>query len=466
MITLTGEDRNIAARMTAVSPSVSAGPSAWKMGDSLPAGDDIATATVGVGPGFAGSLSMDLVSPASSTGTSSVKMFRRYLDRDGNLLSQADSAAVSVIAGTPTTAVLTLSAAPAGTASCVVGLYSNMAPPGDPTRYNEFLDPRCTTTAGVWFARNSWSLSAVTGQTGLPAGVTTAAQVQAVSAGAATNSGFDMYTAVGAPNPAGVGAPAVPGATMTFSVYVYSTKAGTMVLQVRPFAGTTWSAASTDTTAAIVANTWTRYSVTLTVPAGATQLAATLRMSTSVTWAVGDQIRVSSVLLEESGSAGLYFDGTAQDSGIAAPKSSRWESATNASRSIFYAATKAGGTTVQAEDSVLSYSASAEELVGAALERDMRRSVADLWNASQALVTAGTAGLLAGQLTFLCESLAQALAVDAVYRMTGLITLGSSDELDGLTHRAVGRARMNPERPLPGRASKWLYVTDFREQVR
>ena len=35
------------------------------------------------------------------------------------------------------------------------------------------------------------------------------------------------------------------------------------------------------------------------------------------------------------------------------------------------------------------------------------------------------------------------------------VVLDTTDELDGLTHRAVGVARITPERALPGKAAKW-----------
>ena len=460
--TLTGEDRNIHGQMLAVSPATDIDAGVWKLGDNHALGDDVASTLLAVGPGFTGSLDMTLQRADTSVGDSNVKLFRRYRDRDGNVLSEVLSPALSITATAGTT-TLALSAAPAGTAELEVGLLSNMTPPGDPTRTNEFLDPRCSSTT-AWSARNSWTLTAQTSGAGLPAGVTTYVRSTCPTAGAATNSGLDMFTAVGASNPAATGQPAIPGATMTFSVYVYSTKGGTFVVQVRPFSGTTWSAASTDTTVSLTAATWTRVTVTLTIPAGATMIAATLRMSSSITWAVGDYIGVSCILLEQAGAVAPYFDGTSQDASISAPKSSRWESAANASRSLLYAATVPGGTTVQAVASSLSYAATADELIGAALERQLRRSVADVWNAEQSLITAGTPGLLSGQLTFLCASLAQALAVDSVYRMAGLITLTTADELNGLQHRAVGTARMNPERVLPGRPARWLLVVDFREQ--
>lgn len=463
-VTLTGEARAIAAQMAAVSPCTDVAAATWRMGDTLPAGDDVASAQVAVGPGFTGSLSMDLVSPASSSGTSSVKMFRRYLDKAGNLLSQADSAAISVIAGTPVNTVLTLTAAPAGTAACEVGIYSNMAPPGNPTRINQLLYPRCMSTNG-YAARSGWTLGQANTAAGVPTGITSYVFAQCPSAGAYTHAGLNMPSDPSGASP-GAGISVVAGMSYVMSGYIYSAKAGTASVQYRFFSGSTWTAAAAESAdVALTASTWTRVSFTFTVPAGANSVTMAWRLPASITYALGDKVGLTCMLLEEGSTLAGYFDGAFTDASIPAPKSSRWEATPNASRSIFYAATKAGGTTVQATDAVMSYGATVEELIGAALERPLRRSVADIWNAEQSLITGGTPGLLQGQLTYLCASLAHALSLDSVYRQSGLVVLDSTDELDGLTHRAVGVARITPERALPGKAAKWLYVADVREQV-
>ena len=463
-VTLSGSDRTIHTTMQAVSPSSDIDAGVFRLGDNLPNGDDIALGSMAVGPGFTGTLTLTLVRHADSTGDSSVKLFHRYLDAAGNVLSAVSSSAFTVNA-TPADQTMTLSAAPAGTAMLVYGLSSNMTPPGDPTRFNAYTDPRCL-DASRWSGRNSWVMGTGADATGLPAGVVSYVKATPASAGAAAHSGLNMYDTPAASSPtANKGLPVTPGATYTISAYMYSTKAGSVQASYRFFAGTTWTAAATDSAAvALSASTWTRVSFTFTVPAGAMYMVAAWRIPASITWATTDQIRITAMLLEDGSTLAPFFDGDGIDASVPSPKSSRWEGAANASRSLLYAATVPGAPSVQAAASLLTYSADAQELIGAALERNLRRSVADIWGAEQALITAGTSGLLQGQLTFLCASLAQALALDSIYRLAGLVTLGSSDELNGLTHRAVGSSRMSPENALPGRASKWTLVVDFREQ--
>lgn len=454
---------DIASQILAVSPSTNVAQGVWKLGDTLPAGDDIAKTTLYVGPGFTGSLSMDLVSPAGSTGTSSVKMFRRYRDEYGATLSQVDSAAISVVAGTPVTTILALSAAPAGVVSCELGLYSNMSPPGNPVRTNLFFNPRTTSTAG-FAARNGWSLTAHSGATPPVAGLDTIVRANAI-AETATNRGLDVFQAYDLTNPtAGVGMVVTAGQTITLSCWTFSQRAGDYRIVARGSNGAAWtSAAINGSLVAVAANTYTRVSATFVIPAGTTRLSWSLINTTSVAWVVGNYIIMTALLAEYAGAVDTYFDGTTVN-GIAS-SSVRWEDVANNSQSLLYAGSKPGGTTVQATAAMLTYGATCEDLLGAALERDLRRSVADIWNAPGALITAGTPGLLAGQLTFLCSSLAEARSLDSVYRQPGLVTLDSADELAGLRHRAVGRSRMTPERSLPGRAAKWLLVVDFREQA-
>lgn len=456
-------DSTVHERMLAIDPSVDIDTGVWQIGDTTDPGDPVATGRLQVAEGFTADLELSLVRADTSVGDSQVKISYQHRDEDDNVLSDGATASFTVNS-TEATHSLPIPAAPAGTVACDVSLISDMAATGEPVRINQHPDPRCT-SAGIWSARNSWTREAVTGLTGTPLGtLTTAVQARCTSAGSATNSGLNLYCAVGESSPSGAGAPAVPGSTMTFSVMVLTTKAGTITLEVRPFAGTTWSASATSSATSVPANTWTRVSVTLTVPAGATQLAATIRQSTTI-WAVGDKIMITGILNEEAASMLPYFDGAGMSGSIPAPKSSRWESGADASRSLLYAATRPGGTTVQATGSTLTYAALAEELLGVALERDLRRSVADIWNDPQALITAGTPALLSGRFTFLCTTLADALALDSVYQLPGLATLeDSGSDLDGLEHRAVGRTRITAERALPGVAARWTVEVEFREQ--
>ena len=76
-----------------------------------------------------------------------------------------------------------------------------------------------------------------------------------------------------------------------------------------------------------------------------------------------------------------------------------------------------------------------------------------------------TPGKLAGTITYLCDTLASALALDALYQSAATITLTSDAgaPLNGLQHVAVGDLRYNAERGLPGRPSKWTITVEIRE---
>ncbi len=465
-ITLSGTDRTIHTRMAAQSPAVDIASGTWRLGDTLPNGDPVALTSVGVGAGFTGNLDMTLVRAADSVGDSTVRLYYRCVDAAGAVTDSDQTGTISVTS-TENTVSLPIGPAGPGTVECEIGLLSAMNPPGDPVRVNRFPDPRATNVAN-FYTRYSWGLAAYTTGTTPVTGLTTYVRVNCTSSDTGSGRGINLYDSTDRSNPLGAaGYPVTDmvGQTITVSCYVYSTKAGTYALSARGYAGTTWKgSAASGSSVSVAANTWTRLSVTYTVASGATDMCVTAMTTNSVAWVNGDYIGMSLILFEDGATLSPYFDGTSAQL-VAGTKSSRWEGATNNSNSLLWAAAIPGGTTVQATDSVLTYSAECEELVGVALERDLRRSVADIWSDAQALITAGTAGLLGGQLTFLCRSLAEALGLDAVYRMPGLVVLSSGDELDGLTHRAVGRARINPERLLPGKSPRWLLVVDFREQV-
>ncbi|MFT3832881.1 MAG: carbohydrate binding domain-containing protein [Micropruina sp.] len=466
MVTLSGEDLTVHVRLAAESPSEDVAPGVWQMGAALPSGDDIATARTAVGQGFTSTLTMTLVRTVASDADATVQLAYRYLDAAEALLSSGQTGTLSVTA-TATEYTLALPAAPAGTVTVEIALVSAMSPPAPVltlARTNLYTDPRCTTLTD-WSARNSWTLALVTGQSGLPAGVATAVQVTCPSAGSAAHSGLNLGGTPASGSPTAGGVAVTPGTTYTISAYVRSTKAGTVQVSYRFATGGSWTAAAIESAAvSVAANTWTRVSYTFTAPAGCDRMQAAWRMPSSISWASGDTIRLTAVQFEQVGSLGLYFDGAGSDSGIPTPKSVQWTATANASASELYTAS-AAKVQVQALDSSLLYSATAEEVIGAALERPYRRSVADIWGDAQPLITAGTPGLLAGRLTFLCASLASAMGLDAVYRMPGLVTVVSGGgELTGLTHRAVGTARLSPELAR-GKTPKWTLEIEFREQA-
>ncbi len=104
------------------------------------------------------------------------------------------------------------------------------------------------------------------------------------------------------------------------------------------------------------------------------------------------------------------------------------------------------------------------EIVAARLRRPLRRESIGLLNVAAPQIQAGTPALLAGQLTYLCNSLSDVLALDALYGGLSPITLADLEAgLDGFKHAAIGATEMVAERALPGRPSKWLYSVDVVE---
>lgn len=472
-VELSAKDLTIHTQMVAESPALDVAPGVWQLGDTSPNGDPVASTTLAAGPGFMGDLDLTLVRAASSTGDSQVAAFYRHLDGSGGVLASGASAPVTVDA-TEDVLSLAIPAAPAGTAACKVGLVSAMAPPGPVTRINRYPDPRATTLTNL-IARLTWSIMSTTMASTI-SGLTTCARAYVSASDTGTGRGISLYDSTDRVTPQGL--PGYPvsgmvGQTITVSVYVRSTKAATFTLSARGYAGTAWmGAAESGTPVAVSASTWTRLRVTYTVAAGATHMCLTAQATDSVAWVSGDFIDLTAILIENGATLRPYFDG-----GTVAletpPAASRWEGAADNSRSLMWASTIPGGTTVQAVAGEFTHRAACEELVGVALERDLRRTAADIWNDAETLITAGTAALLSGQLTYLCRSLAEALALDALYRTPALLTLSNDSTslpadlagLAGLTHRAVGRIRINPERALPGKTPRWQLVVDFREQA-
>lgn len=109
--------------------------------------------------------------------------------------------------------------------------------------------------------------------------------------------------------------------------------------------------------------------------------------------------------------------------------------------------------------------ATAVEILGAALVRHLRRTDLDAPNQAAPRISAATPAKLAGSITYLCDTLAQALAIDAVYTATATVTLttGAGHALDGLTHVAIDQIRIDAERATPGRPSKWTVQAEIRE---
>lgn len=141
------------------------------------------------------------------------------------------------------------------------------------------------------------------------------------------------------------------------------------------------------------------------------------------------------------------------------------------------------------------------EVINAQLERSLRREALSRIGAAASQIQSGVPGLLAGQLTFLCDTLDVALTLDALYAGTAAVTMHwevatvvsdpdhpgmylpisglvpdpdhpggyliltptAVDPLDGLKHVAVGRTRLAAERATPGRSAKWLLTAEIVE---
>lgn len=105
------------------------------------------------------------------------------------------------------------------------------------------------------------------------------------------------------------------------------------------------------------------------------------------------------------------------------------------------------------------------ELIGADLIRPLRRVALDVVNLAAPRINDGTPGLRRGSLTLLCDTWADAAAIDALYQTSAAVTLGmgAGQPLDGLKHRAVESLRITAERSVPGRPCKWIIQAEIRE---
>ena len=443
---------------TPIAPAVELSPGVFGIDNTQPVNSGVARCTLPAAAGLASQFVVTAVNPGGPDSTIRID----WTDRapDGAILT-GGSGPDHTITGTEQDLTLAMPPSVPGTGFRVVALLNRDTPLGDPNRINLEPDPRCTTAGRFSSAANWGAPAAFVGGNPLP-GLTSYVAAACTTA----NSGIGILYAYQPPtatNPvAGVGVPVVAGSTVSLSCYVFATKASDRRMTVRCFAGTTWSAAGVvSTTTHVPAGTWTRLTWTGVIPAGATHLVFSVQSAANVSWAVGDRVGISAILVEEAAAADVYFDGDMLNGLVG---SVAWETDPNNSPSLYWTSTLVGRRVALIEEN-LTLAADAEELVGVQLERDYRRSVADIWGAEQALITAGTAALLSGQLVFLCETLAQALTIDTVYRRPGLTTLTTGGDLDGLTHRAIGRARLTPDQILPGKPARWLVTVEFREQT-
>lgn len=174
--------------------------------------------------------------------------------------------------------------------------------------------------------RWSWTLSYLTGLTPVVGDVTTAARATVPAAGetGVTSRGVDLYCNLDIVPPtsgAAIQQPVVAGEVVTLSIYVRSSVATTYALSAKTHDGAgNWIGSGTSGTAvAVAANTWTRLSVTVTVPAGGLYLAASVRNTVSTTFPTGSTLDLTGILVMRSAFVLDYFDGTT--------KTGRWNHA-------------------------------------------------------------------------------------------------------------------------------------------
>lgn len=113
---------------------------------------------------------------------------------------------------------------------------------------------------------------------------------------------------------------------------------------------------------------------------------------------------------------------------------------------------------------IFTVTATADEILAAPLSRPLRRTADDVLDSADYRIVAGTPGRLRGTITYLCSTLAAALAVDTIYQGTPAVTLSDAgNPLDGLKHIAVGDLRYGTERPVPGVPARWTLTAEIRE---
>lgn len=105
-----------------------------------------------------------------------------------------------------------------------------------------------------------------------------------------------------------------------------------------------------------------------------------------------------------------------------------------------------------------------DELIDANLARAMNRTITTPLNQAAVTVNHGTPGKLSGTLVYLCRSLTDAAAAVQLYAGTTPVTLtAGGGQVTGLTHYAIGTARIAAERVLPGQLPRWTISVDIRE---
>lgn len=448
--------------------------------DTASTGGVVATSPVwSTRPGLTPTLALTPRVPVGMPGLALTVMYTYY---DLNLATLA-SGTVDSFSATSSTAArnITLPTAPANSRYWGVSLVMNEGASEVVQRTNFAPHPRFDVNTHFQ-PRNSWAATSTTAGTGQGdiggiTGLNTYEYAQGL-AETGTYRGFNFGQAPDATTPTalngsmnnalsldGVGAssPTVifsAGDYLAFSTYVYVTKAVTVVPVLRFFSGTTWTqAALSGTSVAVAANTWTRISIVTVVPAGATEMCGAVWVPASTTWTTSDQIRLTGVLIEKSSSLNAWFDSSYNPTSY----SVRAKNINATICSQLYTPGQSTGRSVTLSSVTATVSSGATEIINASLKRPLRRSVYDALNVAAPQIAIGTPGLLAGQITYLCDTLDDAMALDQTYQYAGTITLNTGGALDGFKHMAVEDVNLTAEKAIPGYPSKWLVQVGVRE---
>lgn len=441
-------------------------PVAWtyNVADTSGVGGVLANSPVYVTrPGQAQTLTLTARVPVTMPALALTVTYTYY---DVNLAALATGTVDSFSAVTSTLPrTVTLPDTPSGARYWNVSLVLNEGISDTNVRTNLFTQPRGISDTTL-VARNSWSWATLPSSMAsfpIPGITTYPAGGLCTSAATGTYRGVNLWQAPDGSTPTastGFSVSGLIGQTLTFSTWVWSSKSATFQFAVRFFSGTTWTAAATTgASVAVPASTWTRVSVTAVVPTGAAYMCAAVWVPASTAWAVNDVIGINGVLLEVASSVGDYFDGTYNPTSYAA----RWLRTVNGSASELYIPGMSRNRVLNLSAVTLFAQAVADEIINAQLKRPLRRSVYDALNVAAPQIAVGTPGLLAGSLTYLCETLADALSVDTIYQFAGAITLVTGGALDGFVHMAVDDVSLTAEKALPGKESRWLVQASVRE---
>lgn len=440
----------------------------YSIADTSTVGDVVATSpSYAVREGQSPQLSLSVKVPTSGDPVDLVITYA-YMDLAGDVLASGDVGGVFTATTVAAVRTVTPPPVPAGARSWVAMIRLSEGVSEVVLRVNEISNPAADSGGlTVLSARNSWTYSSHP-STDVPIpGLPGRFRVQCATAGAGTNRGFNHYYGGIDGTAQGYRVDVAEGDIFTVSGYMKSaaTAGGTLAAAVRftyydGYNAASWVGSAVYGAAVTGSTTeWVRVSVTATVPAGANGIGISFLRTDSFAWQVGDQILLTGILIEKTDQLRPFF------SGYYSPDASlvRWWGSPAYSRSEMYVPGEPRGRTIVLADTSLYVEVHPEEFLAATLTRPLRRSVYDALNVPAPQISIGTPGLLAGTLTYLCASLAEALSLDGLYQFAGPITLETGGALDGFTHMAVESLRMTAERATPGQPSKWLTAVEVRE---